>query len=137
MKNCNVSFCSFKGLAAVAALASFVTVPAFAQSSDCGDRLATSDIFQCLVDEHAVADKALNTVYGDIQASLRSYSQKRSQALVAAQRAWITLRDLDCTSEGLAFDGGSFQKVVVQACLNRKTMERTAELEAHYELQTP
>ncbi|MCA2961376.1 MAG: DUF1311 domain-containing protein [Silvanigrellales bacterium] len=123
---------SFATLVALSALSS---ASALAQSGNCGSFLSTNEVFQCLVDEHSAADKALNVSYSAIQDVLRSYSTTRSKALVAAQRAWISLRDLDCASEGLAFEGGSLQKIIVQGCLTRKTKERTTELETQYELQ--
>ena len=121
--------------ATLAALSAFSSASALAQSGSCDSFLSTHEVFQCLIDDHAVADKTLNATYRDIQEVLRSYSTTRSKALVAAQRAWISLRDLDCASEGLAFEGGALQKIIVQGCLTRKTKERTTELETQYELQ--
>ena len=116
---------------------SLVAGPALAQSSPCSALFTTNDIYQCLVGEHAIADKELNEAYDAVQSTLRLSNNGRSQALTSAQRAWITLRDLDCVSESMPFQGGTFQKVLIQSCLTRMTKERTLYLETHYALEAP
>jgi uncharacterized protein YecT (DUF1311 family) len=129
----------FSLVALAVSLVSFCAAPALAQlpSQPCDSYTTTNEIYQCLLREYVVADSLLNTTYAIRQAVLKSYSLPRSQALTAAQRAWISLRDLDCASEGKAFDGGTFEKVIVQGCLVRKTQERTRYLETHYETEAP
>lgn len=106
--------------------------PGLAQGSPCDDAQNTHDMYRCALEELALADGALNQTYSTIQNHVLANSPTRKAALQTAQRAWISLRDLDCHSEGLAFEGGSFQKVLVTFCLGRKTRERTAELQQQY-----
>lgn len=50
------------------------------------------------------------------------------QALLEAQRGWLSYRDAHCRLEGYAFFGGSAQPMIVAGCLAKLTRQRTQEL---------
>jgi uncharacterized protein YecT (DUF1311 family) len=66
------------------------------------------------------ADKLLNQVYRKLD---------RTAELVAAQRAWITFRDAECTYQASAYEGGSMQPMVYAGCLQSLTEDRIEQLE--------
>jgi len=49
-------------------------------------------------------------------------------ALVAAQRAWLTFRDTQCRLEGYSMRGGSAQSLEISGCKTRLTIDRTQQL---------
>ena len=80
---------------------------------------------ECAADELAVADRELNQIYAQIKARLqpRVMTQTRD-----AQRKWVSFRDAACDAEGLLYEGGSLQGLVITNCLTRLTRERTQHL---------
>ena len=60
-----------------------------------------------------------------------SYADEREgyyDALLAAQRAWLTYRDAHCVTEGYWARGGSMEPMLVSFCLANLTTERTEQL---------
>ena len=49
-------------------------------------------------------------------------------ALRDAQRAWIAFRDRACEVEGMRYEGGSIQPMIVAGCLERLTRARSEDL---------
>jgi uncharacterized protein YecT (DUF1311 family) len=104
----------------VSGLSSMASAQTFTPCADLG---TTHEIYQCLVKEYARVDARLNKVW---KLTLeRSPSETARKALLSAQKAWITVRDLDCIVVGKEMEGGTFEKVLVQSCLNERTNERT------------
>jgi uncharacterized protein YecT (DUF1311 family) len=73
-----------------------------------------------------LADQALNDVYGKLMTKASPQGRLR---LVAAQRAWISFRDLDCEARA-GSRGGSFHPAAKALCLESLTDERTRALQA-------
>ncbi len=71
------------------------------------------------------ADKELNKIYTALFNKLDASEKK---ALSAAEKAWITFRDLECKFECKENEGGSIYPLVYSTCLTSLTEKRTAEL---------
>tara|TARA_B100000929_G_scaffold286196_1_gene270899 strand:- start:507 stop:908 length:402 start_codon:yes stop_codon:yes gene_type:complete len=84
----------------------------------------TVNMLNCIADEIAAQDARLNTAYSDARSEL---SEERREALLAAQRLWISYRDANCNF--YATTGGTLAQVVGNECFLRETTQRATELE--------
>lgn len=84
----------------------------------------TVEMLNCIAGEMATQDARLNTAYSDVRSEL---SEERREALLAAQRLWISYRDANCNFYATA--GGTLAQVVSNDCFLQETTERAAELE--------
>jgi uncharacterized protein YecT (DUF1311 family) len=77
----------------------------------------------CASRDFQQADDALNAAWGPA----RSYAKQIGQgdALLTAQRAWLTYRDAACKVHASPFEGGSIQPMVQLMCLSELTADRT------------
>ena len=112
-----------------------LSLPAAAQEIDCANAMAQMELNQCAYDDWEAADAELNDAYQEAMALLRDWDanlpadeQGGAEALLAAQRAWITFRDQACAAEGYAMKGGSAGPLLVYGCMRVLTEERTAHL---------
>lgn len=80
---------------------------------------------RCAQSSYAQADAELNRVYQAVKAE---QSNSGKQALIKAEVAWLSFRDLDCEFERSQFDGGSMAPMIYSGCLSDRTQTRTAEL---------
>jgi uncharacterized protein YecT (DUF1311 family) len=113
-----------------AAFALCLAAPAAAQQLDCSDRssLTQIDLTQCAQQEHAFWDDILNNAYQQVIARSDAVQEEN---LRAAQRAWITFRDLTCEMESAVYEGGSIQPMIRLGCLSRLTERRARDLETY------
>ncbi|MCC3473425.1 MULTISPECIES: lysozyme inhibitor LprI family protein [unclassified Microcoleus] len=81
---------------------------------------------ECMQLRYEAADKRLNQVY---QQLLPKLSRKQRSVLYQEQIKWIKSRDKNCESEVYDNRGGSGYRGFLNECLERKTKQRTAELE--------
>ncbi len=92
---------------------------------------STIGVVACVQAETAVWDRFLNREYKTTRAQLDQADSGQppvSEALLAAQRAWIAYRDAECS---LAFErnrGGTIRSVAAASCLMRMTAQRSLEL---------
>lgn len=99
------------------------------------DGETTVGMTQCIQQETAAWDAELNAAYQRTRASFRDADASgdvgptsRSDALLAAQRAWITYRDAECALQYARWDMGSMRNIAGANCLMGLTAERTIEL---------
>lgn len=91
----------------------------------------TIGIVGCLQAETAAWDTILNREYKTTRAQLDQFDSGQppvSEALLAAQRAWIAYRDAECS---LAFERnrtGTIRSVAAGACMLQMTAQRSLEL---------
>ncbi len=85
----------------------------------------TASMVACITAEYRRVDARLNTAY---RIALRQRPERRD-ALVRAERAWLTYRAANCDYY-LDPDGGTLARVTANGCVLRMTAERTLELEA-------
>ncbi len=81
---------------------------------------------ECMQLRYEAADKRLNQVY---QQLLPKLNRKQRSVLYQEQLKWIKSRDKSCESEVYDNRGGSGYQGFLNECLERKTKQRTAELE--------
>ncbi len=109
--------------------------PLFAQDQaapDCDSAQTTIEMGSCLQQGLQDADSALNATYGIAMDNLTGGGFDKGQALSlqlrAAQRAWITYRDLACDAEMALYEGGTMAGIAKTGCLLRLTQERITSL---------
>ena len=84
------------------------------------------------------ADAAMNVQYHVTMAAMKTMDEADApdaksgpsyqEALLAAQRAWLTFRDTECVAEGYQYRGGSAQNMAIVDCRATLTKARTAQL---------
>lgn len=89
----------------------------------------------CALAEAEAWDQILNAEYREIMAGMREEDAReaeffpefanRADSLLAAQRAWITLRDADCALEYALWGSGSMRQIAGADCQMQRTAERT------------
>ncbi len=84
------------------------------------------EIDQQAGDRQHMADRALNDTYRKLMAKASPAGRER---LRAAQRAWISFRDLDCAARA-GSRTGSFYPASLSLCLEDLTDQRTKTLQA-------
>lgn len=105
---------------------------------DCDNAMTQADMNICSYRDYQQADKELNAQW-KITADVQKRNDRDSRAvkdgrpgyfetLLAAQRAWLTFRDIHCRSEGYAMRGGSAEPLVTNGCRATLTRTRTAQL---------
>jgi len=102
--------------------------PALAQNINCNNAMSQSEMNICADQEFRAADAKLNAAYARLMAVAGDEGFKTK--LRAAQRAWISFRDGECTYETADNEGGSIHPMVYAGCQARLTKERTKALNA-------
>ena len=102
---------------------------ATAQGTDCEKAETQVELRQCEQARYQDADKALNEQWSLARAQIGD-EPDAEKALLDAQRAWITFRDLHCKAVGFQSRGGTLEPVVVAGCLADVTGHRVEELKA-------
>ena len=92
----------------------------------CNNAQSNVEIKECIRLRYEAADKRLNQVYQQLVAKL---SRKERSVLYQEQIKWIKSRDKSCESEVYDNRGGTGYRGFLNECLERKTKQRTAELE--------
>lgn len=105
-------------------------------AADCSNPQTQFELNFCAGQDFKDADVKLNAEYKIQRDEMRRRDADASeptkgaeQALIEAQRAWVTYRDAHCISYGFQFRGGSMEPMQVAACKADLTRERTKELE--------
>ena len=119
-----------------AAVLMLPAMPVAAQSIDCSNTMVQFELNQCAEAEWQAADARLNDIYQRAKALLEEWDANLptderggADALLQAQRAWITFRDNACTAEGYAMKGGSAEPLLVYGCMRVLTEERANHLQ--------
>jgi uncharacterized protein YecT (DUF1311 family) len=99
-----------------------------AQQPNCKSPQTTRDMNVCSTQEFQAADRKLNQVYQQLQATIRS---RQKQRLTAAQATWITFRDQNCDYAKGQFEGGTLAASTYSYCRTRVTQERIKDLEGY------
>ena len=108
---------------------------AHAEDVDCDNAETQSDMTSCAQARYDDADKALNAQYKKTRAAMVALDDDldgdmkgAEQALLKAQRAWISYRDAQCENYGFQARGGTMEPMLVAGCLADLTDLRTKEL---------
>ncbi|MEX1181291.1 MAG: lysozyme inhibitor LprI family protein [Cucumibacter sp.] len=119
--------------------AALLVAPAPAQEAnfDCANATAEQEMNRCAGLDYEAADRELNKVWSVAIGSMRGLDAGQpegaagaAEALLAAQRAWLTFRDHQSLAEGFEAHLGSLEPFIVSTCLGRVTRARTEELKA-------
>ncbi|RZJ20644.1 MAG: DUF1311 domain-containing protein [Brevundimonas sp.] len=102
---------------------------------------ATFPMFDCLTEEIAVQDRALNVAYQAVLTASRQsdaevrqdnpdagYAAGWTASIVKAQRAWLAYRDEKCLTENYP-DGQLYRYSGYPSCILDETIKRAIELE--------
>jgi len=102
---------------------------------DCKDPQTQTEMTYCAEQDFNAADKALNAQY---QTSRKLMKERDSDAepslkggedaLLKAQRAWVSYRDAQCASYGYQAHGGTMEPMLIYSCRADLTRKRTEEL---------
>ena len=102
------------------------------------DQGIQSDLNICAHHQFLQADAELNAQWKATAGHMRALDDheftKRDgrigyfDALLAAQRAWLSYRDAHCINEGYCARGGSMEPMLVSFCLASLTRDRTEQL---------
>jgi len=118
-----------------AAMMLFAAGAAHAEDVDCENAQTQADMTSCAQARYEEADKGLNAQYKKTRAAmvaidkdLDADTKGAEQALLKAQRAWITYRDAQCENYGFQARGGTMEPMLVAGCLADLTDLRTKEL---------
>jgi uncharacterized protein YecT (DUF1311 family) len=124
-----------------AALVLLVAVagPAAAEDDiDCVNTMAQQDMNICAERDFEAADAGLNAMWKDARAAAKADDAEQpddlkgaDEALVAAQRGWLTYRDGQCKLAGFEARGGSMEPMLVSGCMADLTRRRTEELKEY------
>jgi uncharacterized protein YecT (DUF1311 family) len=108
------------------------------------------DLNTCAASIHEQADLQLNAVYAEAVAAARDADAQAEEfgsdahsasygigtaeeQLRAAQRAWMSFRDLDCDAYAKRLGGGTWLSMQHASCLASMTQERTEQLRIYVE----
>ncbi|WP_411852357.1 lysozyme inhibitor LprI family protein [Stenotrophomonas sp. LGBM10] len=113
-----------------------------AEGIDCANPQGTMESDLCASDRTAEADAELNATYAQARQALHDQAASKActhcdtaaAQLLAAQRAWITLRDQDCRAVYAFNADGTSRNGAEQHCLLTHTRDRTRQLRDFYEL---
>lgn len=132
---------------AVTALSLTLLLPATAHADVKSDLAAIEETFkscteaddtntgmkQCAASARDEADALLNTTYKDFVSSLQESGDTETLSrLKAAQRAWITFRDAQCSLEAAQMLGGSGEGLLEISCLYEQTAARVKALDEQF-----
>jgi uncharacterized protein YecT (DUF1311 family) len=122
----------------VIALLALAAAAAAQAPNSCADPQTQQAINACAATDYQTADAEMNRQWAQIAAQMKARdkggaarSDRRPgyfQAALAAQRAWLSFRSLQCRAEGYAMRGGSAEPMMVSSCLAGVTRERTRQL---------
>lgn len=103
-------------------------------ADDCGDASTQAAMNDCAAAAFRKTDAALNAAYRQIMARLKDDEDAKRQ-LTAAQRAWITFRDAECSFAASKTAGGSINGMVVTSCRDELTAQRIVRLQTYLHCQ--
>lgn len=106
----------------------FADVPTFEEvQAQCAEWGFAGAIATCYLDKDKALGVELTATYNSLK---RCYSKKRSQELVASQRAWLAYQEKSCRvkEKAIEFEGSSIARLSYSACLVETTLSRMREL---------
>lgn len=89
--------------------------------------VSTADMNECIYKEYQAIDKKLNYSYQELLKIIPNNSKKK---LLAAQRAWLKYRDLECDFASEFLQGGTLATVVTKNCFVEMTKKRVLKLDS-------
>lgn len=104
----------------------------------CAEARTQAEMNACAAQDYALADAALNAQWAITSETMKETDRAVGaptdgrpsyfDALLDAQRAWLTFRDSHCRVEGFNWRGGSAEPMSVSICMAMTTRARTDQL---------
>jgi uncharacterized protein YecT (DUF1311 family) len=113
-------------VATVALIAGAARAAGYDEPLDCNPNGNQQQMNDCAVRDFRAADAVLNIRYGEV---MKTLLPQMRVALRNEQRTWLKGRDPACKRAAKANEGGSIWPLVFNACLEKSTRKRTAELD--------
>lgn len=98
--------------------------------ADLCDSARTHDMLECAQGEFEAENKKLNNLYKKLRHKAGRGS-KTEEALMKAQKTWLSFRDATCQYEALAYEGGTLYGAVAISCQTEQTRRRNEVLEGY------
>lgn len=105
------------------------------EEPNCAEPVTQRDLNACADIEYDKADKDLNAAYKQLRTKMSDWDKSADEeskgavdALVAAQRAWVSFRDANCEVAGFQARGGTMESMLISSCLADMSTKRAAEL---------
>jgi uncharacterized protein YecT (DUF1311 family) len=126
-------------LAGAATMWLILVTPLKAQNFDCSDpgNLPQQGMNFCAAKDFETEDRKLNAVWKEVFGELKARDADLGEpdrgmpdALLTAQRSWITFRDAHCETEGFKYRGGSIEPLIFQSCRAALTRERSQQIKS-------
>lgn len=102
---------------------------------ECMEKKISSDynISLCLLKEHDILDKKLNSSYSNLMKILPLIGQSK---LRNSQRAWLKFREYECGFASYQEDGATMFRVIFASCYLKMTQKRLSELDEYLKFYT-
>jgi uncharacterized protein YecT (DUF1311 family) len=107
---------------------------AVAHAVDCDNATDQASMNQCASQQHAAADKELNTLYQQITTRLKGNPDSK-KLLLGAQRSWIAFRDAECKFSASGVEGGSVYPLIYSNCVTELTKARVQTFKTYLKCQ--
>lgn len=111
------------------------TVNAQDNGLDCSSPQSQSAMNRCAFLDFEAADVELNAIWPAARNANASFAEylpdhrkADANALLEAQRSWITFRDAHCTSVAMPSAGGTIYPLIYNSCRANVTRQRTNQL---------
>jgi uncharacterized protein YecT (DUF1311 family) len=101
---------------------------------NCDNATDQATMNQCASQQHAAADKELNTLYQQITTRLKG-DPDRKKLLLGAQRSWIAFRDAECKFSASGVEGGSVYPLIYSNCVTELTKARVETFKTYLKCQ--
>ena len=92
----------------------------------CANATTQMEMTLCAQQEFSAADKQLNVIYKKV---ITACNVKQRAALTRAQKAWLLYRDGHAAMEGLIYEGGSMEPMMISSSKTTITLLRIKELQ--------
>ncbi len=115
----------------------------------CADAKTQLAVNECFAKLYVDTDAQLNLAYNKLINTMKTYftdaqrqnnpsliahHQAAMDRLLAAQRAWLNYRDLNCDSVKFQYEGGSLSPTIWSQCMAETTQQRIATVTTAYDL---
>jgi uncharacterized protein YecT (DUF1311 family) len=101
-----------------------------AAAADCGNASDQATMNACADGGFKKSDAQLNALYKQIEKRLKSDADT-TKLLVAAQRAWVSFRDAECTFSSSGVAQGSVYPMIYSLCLDGQTQKRIGDFKTY------
>ena len=119
------------------------------KSLPCAEAKSPPAANECFAKVYVDTDAQLNATYNKLIGAMKTFltdaqrqnnpsqvahHQAAMDRLLAAQRAWLNYRDLNCDSVKFQYEGGTISPTVWSQCMAETTQQRIATLTTAYDL---